>query len=89
MFLGEYRAESGITHLDKEVWTFSLVDCSVVLTSYQLLNRKTTRHGWKQVKLWDRLMLRDNTCERVEPSFEMIADAVQHFRRKISYDASK
>ena len=59
-----------IDELNKEVWTFSLINNVLYLNTYNYLNKESTKHRkYKSIKKFDRLMRRDSTIEESEVPF--------------------
>lgn len=58
----------------------------VCLNEYRDEYRETPRHKWKAIQKWNRLMTRDNTCERPEISGELISKAVNGIRECVQWN---
>lgn len=75
--------------LVQEVFTFRLTEhLKLVLDTYRLQSRQTTRHGWKSIKWYQRNMLRDSTITFNEISIppEFIEKTKQEIFNTIKFD---
>lgn len=55
-----------------EKYTFILVDNVLVLSSYSVLERETTKHKFKLTTHYDRIIPRQNTCKLKDVPFDLL-----------------
>lgn len=73
--------------LSKLIYTFTLIDLTVRLNTYSMLERQTKAHGWKRKRRYDRLNKRDSdmTFEQVPLTQSITDEALAKVRESITF----
>ncbi len=72
--------------LSRRSLTFVILDTTVVLETDRDEVRPSTRHKFRQKRIWERRDQRSNTMQRRDVPPEIVTQAVEYYRQQITFE---
>lgn len=90
-FFGTVQIFRELDEFERTVWTFTVIDTTVLLDGFAVESRQTKRHTYRgsSDRRWSRIMNRDNGIKTPpQPPQSVIDEAVAEFRSRLKYEKS-